>query len=142
MCIKESMRLFPPVPGVARELKEPITFFDGRSLPKGTVVFLSIFCMNRSPKMWDNPEVFDPLRFSPESSSRRHSHMYVPFSAGSRNCIGQNFAMNEMKVAVALTLPRFELSIVPDKEPLKIPQLILRSVNGIHLNLMKIQTAS
>ncbi|XP_073499645.1 cytochrome P450 4B1-like [Phyllobates terribilis] len=142
MCIKESMRLYPPVPGVARELKEPITFFDGRSLPKGTIVFLSIFCMNRSPSMWDNPEAFDPLRFSPENSSKRHSHAYVPFSAGARNCIGQNFAMNEMKVAIALTLPRFELSIDPKNEPKKIPRLVLRSVNGIHLNLKKIEKAS
>ncbi|XP_073499633.1 cytochrome P450 4B1-like [Phyllobates terribilis] len=142
MCIKESMRLYPPVPGVARELKEPITFFDGRSLPKGTVILLSMFCLNRSPSMWDNPEVFDPLRFSPENSSSRHSHAYVPFSAGSRNCIGQNFAMNEMKVAIALTLPRFELSLDPDNEPKLVPQLVLRSVNGIHLNLKKIEKAS
>ncbi|CAJ0953929.1 unnamed protein product [Ranitomeya imitator] len=133
---------YPPVPGVARELKEPIAFFDGRSLPKGTVVLLSMFCMNRSPSMWDNPEDFDPLRFSPENSSKRHSHAYVPFSAGSRNCIGQNFAMNEMKVAIALTLPRFELSLDPDNEPKLIPQLVLRSVNGIHLNLKKIEKAS
>ncbi|XP_073499634.1 cytochrome P450 4B1-like [Phyllobates terribilis] len=142
MCIKESMRLYPPVPGIARELKEPITFFDGRSLPKGTQVFLSMFCLNRSPSMWDNPEAFDPLRFSPDNSSDRHSHAYVPFSAGSRNCIGQNFAMNEMKVAIALTLPRFELSLDTDNEPKKIPQLVLRSVNGIHLNLKKIEKAS
>ncbi|XP_077132970.1 cytochrome P450 4B1-like [Ranitomeya variabilis] len=142
MCIKESMRLYPPVPGVARELKEPITFFDGRSLPKGTVVFLSVYCMNRSPSMWENPEDFDPLRFSPENSSKRHSHAYVPFSAGARNCIGQNFAMNEMKVAIALTLPRFELSIDPKNEPKLIPRIILRSVNGIHLNLKKIKKAS
>ncbi|CAN2391656.1 16-hydroxypalmitate dehydrogenase activity, partial [Pristimantis euphronides] len=139
MCIKESMRLYPPVPGVARQLKEPITFFDGRSLPKGTVILLNIFCINRSPKMWDDPEVFDPLRFSPENSSRKHSHMYIPFSAGPRNCIGQNFAMNEMKVAVALTLPRFELSADPNNEPLKIPLLVLRSKNGVHLNLKKIE---
>ncbi|XP_069837667.1 cytochrome P450 4B1-like isoform X1 [Dendropsophus ebraccatus] len=138
MCIKESMRLYPPVPEVARELKEPITFFDGRSLPKGTSVFISIFCMNRSPSMWDNPEAFDPLRFSPDNASKRHSHMYVPFSAGSRNCIGQNFAMNEMKIAVALTLLRYKLSIDPDNEPKKIPQLVLRSFNGIHLNLKKL----
>ncbi|XP_069837665.1 cytochrome P450 4B1-like isoform X2 [Dendropsophus ebraccatus] len=141
MCIKESMRLYPPVPAVGRKLKEPITFFDGRSLPKGSDIFLNIYCMNRSPIMWDNPEVFDPLRFSPDNASKRHSHMYVPFSAGSRNCIGQNFAMNEMKVALALTLPRFELSMDPDNEPLKTPQLVLRSVNGIHIYLKKIKKA-
>ncbi|XP_069837669.1 cytochrome P450 4A25-like [Dendropsophus ebraccatus] len=142
MCIKESIRLYPPVPVVSRKLEEPITFFDGRSLPKGAVVFLNIFCMNRSPSVWDNPEDFDPLRFAPENTSKRHSHVFIPFSAGSRNCIGQNFAMNEMKVALALTLPRFELSMDPDNEPQKLPQLVLRSVNGVHVNLKKIERSS
>ncbi|KAM8930999.1 cytochrome P450 4B1-like [Pelodytes ibericus] len=139
LCIKECLRLYPPVPGVARQLIQPITFCDGRSLPKGAIVFLSIYAMNRSSSIWTNPEVFDPLRFSPENSSDRHSHAFLPFSAGSRNCIGQNFAMNEMKVAVALTLQRFNLSLDPKHEPLKVPQLVLRSVNGIHINLNKIQ---
>ncbi|XP_063794998.1 cytochrome P450 4B1-like isoform X2 [Pseudophryne corroboree] len=138
MCIKESMRLYPPVPGISRELSQPITFCDGRSLPKGTHVFLSVYCINRNPSTWDHPETFDPARFTPENSSKRHAYSFLPFSAGSRNCIGQNFAMNEMKVAVALTLQRFALTPDPDKEPLKIPQLVLRSVNGIHLNLRKI----
>ncbi|KAG9468810.1 hypothetical protein GDO78_021905 [Eleutherodactylus coqui] len=120
MCIKESMRLFPPVPGMARELKEPITFCDGRTLPAG------LFYV-----------VFDPLRFSPEKSNK-HSHAFLPFSAGRRNCIGQNFAMNELKVAIALTLQRFELCTVPGREPLMQPQLVLRSLNGIYLNLRKI----
>ncbi|XP_073400479.1 cytochrome P450 4A4-like isoform X1 [Dendrobates tinctorius] len=142
MCIKESMRLYPPVPAITRELKEPITFFDGRSLPKGTLVVMSMFCMNRSPSVWDNPEVFDPLRFSPDNASNRHSHAYVPFSAGARNCIGQIFAMNEMKVAIALTLQRFQLSQDPDNEPKMIQELVLRSVNGIHVNLMKMDKAS
>ncbi|XP_040216485.1 cytochrome P450 4B1-like [Rana temporaria] len=138
MCIKESMRLYPPVPGVVRQLATPITFPDGRSLPKDSIVFLSIFLMNRCPSVWDDPEVFDPLRFSPENSTGRHSFAFVPFSAGSRNCIGQNFAMNELKVALALTLQRFELSPDPEKVPKKVPQLVLRSVNGVHVYLKKI----
>ncbi|MEE6523646.1 hypothetical protein FKM82_022640 [Ascaphus truei] len=83
-CIKEGLRLFPPVPGIARQLSKPITFCDGRSLPEGTVVLLSIYAMNRSSSVWEDPEVFDPLRFSSENSSKRHSHAFLPFSAGAR----------------------------------------------------------
>ncbi|XP_044156717.1 cytochrome P450 4B1-like [Bufo gargarizans] len=140
MCIKESLRLYPPVPEVARQLKEPITFIDGRSLPKGAIIFLCIYAINRCPSIWEDPEVFDPLRFSPENSSTRHSHAFLPFSAGGRNCIGQNFAMNEMKVATALTLQRFELQLDPKREPVIRSQLVLRSMNGIHVNLKKIHS--
>uniref|UniRef100_A0A8C8RB15 Uncharacterized protein n=1 Tax=Pelusios castaneus TaxID=367368 RepID=A0A8C8RB15_9SAUR len=117
MCIKESMRIFPPVPLVSRQLSKPITFYDGRYLPEGQ---------------------FFHFQFSPENSSQRHSHAFMPFSAGPRNCIGQQFAMIELKVAIALSLLRFEFSPNPMKTPRKIPQLILRSKNGIHVHLKKI----
>ncbi|XP_068098524.1 cytochrome P450 4A5-like [Hyperolius riggenbachi] len=138
MCIKEALRLYPPAPGVVRELMSPITFPDGRSLPKGTTVLLSIYCINRCPSVWEEPEVFDPYRFSPENTSSRHSYAFIPFSAGSRNCIGQNFAMHEMKVTLALTLKRFDLRSDPTNEPKIIPQLILRSLNGVHVYLKKL----
>uniref|UniRef100_A0A8D0DZ82 Cytochrome P450 n=1 Tax=Salvator merianae TaxID=96440 RepID=A0A8D0DZ82_SALMN len=138
-CIKESLRLFPPVPGVSRELSKPITFFDGRTLPEGSWVAVSIYLIHRNPSIWKDPEVFDPLRFSSENVSSRNSHAFLPFAAGPRNCIGQQFAMNEMKVALAMTLLRFELSLDPSKlEPIPVPQIVLRSSNGIHLHLKKI----
>uniref|UniRef100_A0A8C5QHN5 Cytochrome P450 n=1 Tax=Leptobrachium leishanense TaxID=445787 RepID=A0A8C5QHN5_9ANUR len=136
MCIKEGLRLYPPVPVVSRELSKPITFYDGRSLPAGTITTLNMYCIHRNSSVWKEPEVFDPLRFSPENSNR-HSHAHVPFAAGPRNCIGQNFAMNEMKVAVALTLNRFELSPDLANPPLLLPQIVLRSKNGIHVYLKK-----
>uniref|UniRef100_A0A8C8AX84 CP4B1 protein n=1 Tax=Otus sunia TaxID=257818 RepID=A0A8C8AX84_9STRI len=138
MCIKESLRLFPPVPAVSRCLSKSVTFSDGRSLPAGCQVGLNIFAIHRNRDVWEDPEVYDPLRFSPENSAQRHSHAFLPFSAGSRNCIGQQFAMNEMKVALALTLLRFKLCPDPSKPPRLLPQLILRSSNGIHLHLRKI----
>uniref|UniRef100_A0A8C4JRB4 Cytochrome P450 4B1-like n=1 Tax=Dromaius novaehollandiae TaxID=8790 RepID=A0A8C4JRB4_DRONO len=113
-CIKESLRLFPPVPGVSRQLAKPITFSDGRSLPAG---LFSLF-IYYAPLLF--PQIFDPMRFSPENSARRHSHAFLPFSAGSRNCIGQQFAMNELKVALALTLLRFKLSPDPSRPPIPV----------------------
>uniref|UniRef100_A0A8C8EAZ7 Cytochrome P450 n=1 Tax=Otus sunia TaxID=257818 RepID=A0A8C8EAZ7_9STRI len=84
MCIKESLRLFPPVPAVSRCLSKSVTFSDGRSLPAGCQVGLNIFAIHRNRDVWEDPEVYDPLRFSPENSAQRHSHAFLPFSAGSR----------------------------------------------------------
>ncbi|XP_040216482.1 cytochrome P450 4B1-like [Rana temporaria] len=139
MCIKECLRLYPPVPGIARRLTKPITFCDGRSLPEGSLIILSIYSINRSTIFWKDPEVFDPLRFSTENTSDRNPHAFIPFSAGPRNCIGQTFAMNEMKVALVLTLQRFQLLPDPENEPVKISQVVLRSSNGIHIKLKKIE---
>uniref|UniRef100_A0A287BIB3 Cytochrome P450 family 4 subfamily A member 21 n=1 Tax=Sus scrofa TaxID=9823 RepID=A0A287BIB3_PIG len=136
MCIKEALRLYPPVPSVGRELSKPITFPDGRSLPAGIILSLSIYGLHHNPQVWPNPEEFDPSRFAPGSA--RHSHAFMPFSGGSRNCIGKQFAMNEMKVVVALTLLRFELAPDPSRIPVPIQGIVLKSKNGIHLNLRKI----
>ncbi|XP_066125374.1 cytochrome P450 4B1 [Saccopteryx bilineata] len=142
MCIKESLRLYPPVPQVYRELSKPVTFVDGRSLPAGSLVSLHIYALHRNREVWPDPEVFDPLRFSPDNVTGRHPYAFMPFSAGPRNCIGQQFAMNEMKVVTALCLHRFEFSLDPTQPPVKLLQLVLRSENGINLRLKPVGRGS
>uniref|UniRef100_A0A8C0WST9 Uncharacterized protein n=1 Tax=Castor canadensis TaxID=51338 RepID=A0A8C0WST9_CASCN len=137
MCIKEALRLSPPVPSAGKELSTPVTFPDGCSLPKGIIVMLSFYALHHNPTVWPNPEVFDPSRFVPDSS--RHSHSFLPFLGGSRNCIGKLFAMNELKVAVALTLLHFELLPDPTRVPIPITQVVLKSKNEIYPHLRKLQ---
>ncbi|XP_034029939.1 cytochrome P450 4B1-like [Thalassophryne amazonica] len=135
MCIKESLRLYPPVPTMARKATKPITFFDGRTVPEGCIIGTNVFGIHRNASVWENPDVFDPLRFLPERINSRSPHAFIPFSAGPRNCIGQTFAMNEMKVATALTLKRYELIGDPTRKPKIVARLVLRSLNGVHIKI-------
>ncbi|XP_006991348.2 cytochrome P450 4F1-like [Peromyscus maniculatus bairdii] len=139
MCIKESLRLHPPVTMVSRCCTQDISLPDGRVIPKGVICIINIFGTHHNPTVWRDPEVYDPFRFDPENIQDRSPLAFVPFSAGPRNCIGQTFAMSEMKVALALTLLRFR--ILPDhKEPRRKPELILRAEGGLWLRVEPLNT--
>ncbi|CAH1258912.1 CYP4F22 [Branchiostoma lanceolatum] len=141
MCIKESMRCVPPVPRVARALKQDLTFPDGKSLPKGSPTYAEFNELHRNRDIWPNPTVYDPYRFSPENSMNRHPYAFLPFSAGPRNCIGQNFAMSEMKVSVALILQRFYLELDPAKPPVVPCEMITNQArDGIWVKAHPVKT--
>uniref|UniRef100_A0A8C2VEI3 Phylloquinone omega-hydroxylase CYP4F2-like n=1 Tax=Chinchilla lanigera TaxID=34839 RepID=A0A8C2VEI3_CHILA len=116
MCLKESLRLHPPVTGISRCCTQDVALPDGRVIPKGVICFISIFGLHHNPAVWPDPEVYDPFRFDPENIKDRSPLAFIPFSAGPRNCIGQTFAMAEMKVVLALTLLRFRV-LPDDAEP-------------------------
>eukprot|EP00058_Branchiostoma_floridae_P027886 XP_002613377.1 hypothetical protein BRAFLDRAFT_68363 [Branchiostoma floridae] len=141
LCVKESLRLYPAVPEILRTVETPLTFSDGRTLPEGSQVYINLRLLHRNPHIWEKPEEYDPLRFSPENSKGRHAYAFVPFSAGPRNCIGQHFAMNELKTAVALILQRF--SLTPDDtlpEPVVLDRMVLRADSpGLYLKITPIE---
>uniref|UniRef100_A0A452GTL1 Cytochrome P450 family 4 subfamily F member 22 n=1 Tax=Gopherus agassizii TaxID=38772 RepID=A0A452GTL1_9SAUR len=135
MCIKESLRLHPPVTAVSRRCTEDIKLPDGRVLPKGNICLISIYGTHHNPAVWPEPQVYNPHRFDPENSKNQPPLAFMPFSAGPRNCIGQNFAMAEMKVVLALTLLRFAVRLDESRPVRRKPELILRSENGLWLHL-------
>lgn len=89
MVVKETMRLFPPVPVSARENLADLNF--GRySIPKKTILVMNIFQLHRDPDIWGERCLeFYPEHFSPENVEKRHGFAYLPFTAGNRNCIGK-----------------------------------------------------
>ncbi|KAB1260124.1 Leukotriene-B4 omega-hydroxylase 3 [Camelus dromedarius] len=141
MCIKESLRLHPPATGISLHCTQDIILPDGRVIPKGVVCLISIFEIHHNPSVWPDLEVYDPFRFDPENIKGRSPLAFIPFSAGPRNCIGQSFAMTEMKVVLALTLLRFRF--LPDKdEPRRLPEIILRTEGGLWLRVEPLSAGS
>lgn len=108
-------------------------------VPKGAQVLLAIGAFHRHHHFWEKPHEFYPEHFSPEQVRKRHPFAFVPFSAGPRNCIGQRFAMLEMKSALSKVIQEFELlpSSNPEHEIKQFPELVLTSVSGYHIRLRK-----
>jgi cytochrome P450 len=128
--VKESMRLYPPVWIVGRAAEEADTI-GGARIPKGGWVFLSPYVTHRLPAYWDNPEGFDPSRFSPEQTERRPRLAYLPFAGGPRQCIGDAFAMMEAQLVVATVLRRVQLALAPWQRVEAAPLFTLRPRHGL-----------
>ncbi|XP_045077917.1 ryanodine receptor 2-like [Coregonus clupeaformis] len=111
----------------------------GRVIPQGSICLVSIYGTHHNPEIWPDPDVYNPMRFDPEGSKGRSSHAFIPFSSGPRNCIGQKFAMAELRVVVALTLRRFRLT-PGGVEVRRLPQLVLRAEGGLWLMLETLDT--
>ncbi|XP_005180618.3 cytochrome P450 4d8 isoform X2 [Musca domestica] len=134
--IKEVLRLYPSVPIIAREIVEDFKYEHSKLgsgvIPAGTEFMLSLYGMMR-----DGTRFEDPLEFRPERHEQHDAgtnFAFVPFSAGPRNCVGQKFAMYEMKVILVNILKRFELLPLGDKVA-PILNIVMRSETGMQLGL-------
>ncbi|PNF27066.1 Cytochrome P450 4C1 [Cryptotermes secundus] len=133
--IKESLRLYPSVPGIGRTLNEDVQMGEF-TIPAGCTVHLHIYFLHRNPDQFPNPEKFDPDNFLPERVAKRHPYAYIPFSAGPRNCIGQKFALLEEKTVLSYILRHYRLRALESREDIKpVADLVLRPENGIKLNI-------
>lgn len=112
MVFQETLRLYPPgwlIPRIAKEEDE----IAGYSIPKESRVALCPYVTHRDPALWENPEGFDPQRFSPESFDGLPNFAYFPFGGGPRQCIGMNYAMMEGVLILATIAQKYRPDLVP-----------------------------
>ncbi|KAL8604238.1 hypothetical protein ACOMHN_014806 [Nucella lapillus] len=134
-CIKEALRLYPSVPYFGRTTTEEAKF-GPYTVPEGVSVVVFASAIHRDPRWFPEPDRFDPDRFLPENSTRRHPYAYIPFSAGLRNCIGQKFALLEEKSVLSAIFRRFRVKPSQTREELlPVGELILRPHKGLYIEL-------
>jgi cytochrome P450 len=130
--IEEAMRLYPPVGMLARNVRRPDRLCGREILPNDTI-FLPLYALHRHEMWWDRPNEFDPDRFSPEAMRGRDRFLYLPFGAGSRVCVGANFAMMQAHIILATLLARFRFAPGPDPAPIPTMAMTVRPKGGVRL---------
>jgi cytochrome P450 len=132
--VKEAMRLYPPIWNMSRQAIADVEI-AGYKIPRGSEVTIVTYVMHHDPRWWNEPEHFMPERFSPEREKEILKLAYLPFSSGSRVCLGNHFAMMEAQLILATIAGRYRLSLpngyVAQMEPL----IALRPRNGLEMRV-------
>ena len=133
--LKESMRLFPPVPFVAR-IATCDTELGGQKIAAGTLISIPIYAVHRHRSTWADPHRFDPTHFAGDKEPSVASCKFLPFGAGPRVCIGSAFALIEATVFLATLLraAHFELP-APDFLPIPASGVLLTPKHGMPLKI-------
>jgi cytochrome P450 len=139
MVIQETLRLYPAGAVVSRQALRDVTL-GGVRVPAGVNIYVPVSTVHLDPELWGaDAGEFDPGRFADDARAhhQRQPHAYLPFGAGARTCLGQAFAMAELKVLLALVLSRFQISLSPAYVHSPALRLIVEPEHGVRLVLRK-----
>ncbi|SEF29790.1 cytochrome P450 [Variovorax sp. NFACC27] len=136
--VKETLRLYSPATGViVRRATEDVQVGEWL-VPKGALVSILSFVVQRDERWFEDPLRFDPERFNPENAENITRGSYFPFGIGPRVCIGNNLASMEIKLALALLLQRYSLTPAPGQaEPGLLMHTTMRPAGGMRLVLSR-----
>jgi cytochrome P450 len=130
--INEALRLYPPFWMVDREAVADDRVGD-IAIPRGSTVVVFIYGAHHSAQYWENPESFDPERFSKANEKRHTPFAHLPFGAGPRGCIGGNYAMLQILMILSVLLRKYDFTLVPGQNVEARPMVILRPEHGIRM---------
>ena len=130
--VRETLRLYPPVAFLPREIVCPVQMRDKRLEP-GSMLVISPWLIQRNERNWPCPHGFDPDRFESPEGAAMAKKAYLPFGKGPRLCVGAGFAQQEAMVVLAKLVQRFRITSPADAKPEPVSRLTLRSRDGIRL---------
>ncbi|WP_309139469.1 cytochrome P450 [Siccirubricoccus sp. G192] len=122
--VEETLRLYPPIPLLARQAQQEVEL-AGRRVPKGAVVMAVPWLLHRHRALWEQPDHFRPERFLPGAPPRPR-HAYIPFSLGPRVCTGAHFALAEAMICLATLAQRFAPRLAPGARVFPVCRLTLK----------------
>jgi cytochrome P450 len=134
MIFAESMRLYPPAWAIGRMTKEVFPL-GGIEIPAGAICILSPYVMHRDARFFDDPERFDPERWTVANKERRPKFSYFPFGGGARVCIGERFAWMEGALILAAIAQKWKLRLDPGQRVEKMPLITLRTKYGMRMEI-------
>jgi len=136
-CLMETLRMYPPVPIIARQLKKDLKLVSGPyTVPAGCTVVVATYRIHRLPEIYSNPEKFDPDNFLPERTANRHYYAFIPFSAGPRSCVGRKYAMLKLKILLSTILRNYRVhSDLKEKDFQLQGDIILKRAEGFKVKL-------
>jgi len=132
--LKESMRLYPPVPIMSRQAVAA-TRLDGLDVEPGMSILMPIYAIHRHARRWDRPDVFDPTRFEAAREDAIPRYHYMPFGAGPRVCIGMSFALMEATAILATLAQHVRFATATDAEPVPVARVTLIPRDGLPLRV-------
>ena len=132
--VQESLRLYPPA-WILSRLALGNDTIGPYTIPAGATALVSPYLLHRDPTAWPDPTRFDPDRFSPGKEKDRHSYSYIPFGGGPRLCIGNQFALMEMQILLAMLVRKFSIKAGPQQRVDTNPLITLRPKRPMWVNL-------
>ncbi|CAF4341312.1 unnamed protein product, partial [Adineta steineri] len=138
--LHETLRLYPPVSIIMREcIREHTIGEEEIRIPVGAGVLFNFYNLHRSDKYWKDPLKFDYKRWIRNSNGLKpklsHRFCYLPFLAGVRNCIGQNFGLLEAKIVLIIMIQKLNIEIEPDHKVVPHHRITLKAKYGIQAKI-------
>jgi cytochrome P450 len=130
----ETLRMYTPGAFLPRALDQDDKL-GNYDIPADSMIIIFYHGLHHNPQVWEKPEVFDPERFTTEQIAARHPFAYIPFSAGPRKCVGDEFAMLEGPLSIAMILQKYNLNILPDQNFSAKMGATMRPGNGVKATL-------